>query len=64
MVVAGLDTDRRRVQADEEQAIAKWGQVGQRLDRRAIDLDRGTVRARPGTVGQRVEVVGDQSGRS
>jgi hypothetical protein len=62
--VTGLDADRRGVQANEEQAVAKWRQVGKGLDRPAVDLDRGAVRAWPGTVGQRVEIVGDQAGRS
>ena len=37
VVVAGLDADRRRVEADEQQPIAQRRQVGERLDRLAVD---------------------------
>ena len=46
VVVAGLDADRRRVQADEQQPIAQRRQVGQRLDRRPFTDDRGQVPTR------------------
>ena len=37
VVVAGLDADRRRVEADEQQPVAQRRQVGQRLDLLAVD---------------------------
>ena len=51
VVVAGLDADRRRVEADEQEPIAERRQVGQRLDLAAVDLDRRPVR--PGSGGSR-----------
>ena len=50
VVVAGLDADRRRVQADEQQPVAERRQVGQRLDGAAADLDRRHVAAGTGVL--------------
>ena len=59
VVVAGLDADRRRVQADEQQPVAERRQVGQRLDGAATDLDRRHVAAGPGrSISIGVPVVG------
>ena len=46
VIVAGLDADRRRVQADEQQSIAEGWQVGERIDRSAVDEGRRDDAAR------------------
>jgi hypothetical protein len=40
VVVAGGNADGRRIEADEQEPIAKGRQVSQRLDRPPVDLDR------------------------
>ena len=57
VVVAGLDADRRRVEADEQQSIAERRQVGERLDRAAVDQGRRDVRPGVGSTGERLELV-------
>ena len=63
-VVAGLDADRRRVQPDEQQAVAQGRQVGEGLDGCAVDHDRRPVRARARAArGRALDVVGRDAGR-
>ena len=57
MIMAGIDADRRRVEADEQEMVAKGRQVGQRGSADAVDVDGGAVFPGPGPVGERRELV-------
>ena len=48
VVVAGVDADRRRVEPDEQEAVAQRRQVGERLDGPAVDRQRRTCEPGPG----------------
>ena len=48
-VVAGFDADRRRIEPDEQQAVAQRRQVGEGLELDAVDEDRRPVGTRSGS---------------